>query len=85
VPGLVRARRVGALLIDLHGEDEIRRALTETFGHRLAGVIVTPMVTGGVELMISVLQEQAAGPLVLFGAGGAAPICWLTAPRGSPR
>ena len=75
VPGLVRARRAGALLIDLHGEDEIRRgfrSLTETFGHRLAGVIVKPMVTGGVELMISALQEPAAGPLVLFGAGGAA-------------
>ena len=30
------------------------------------------MVTGGVEVMISMLQEKAAGPLVLFGAGGAA-------------
>ena len=61
VPGLVRARRAGALLIDLHGEDEIRRgfrSLTETFGHRLAGVIVKPMVTGGVELMISAMQNQ---------------------------
>ena len=75
VPGLVRARGAGALLIDLHGEDEIRRgfrSLTETFGHRLAGVIVKPMVTGGVEVMISVLQEKAACLLVLFGAGGAA-------------
>ena len=75
VPGLVRARRAGALLIDLHGEDEIRRGfrtLNETFGHRLGGVIVKPMVTGGVELMINMLQEPVAGPLVLFGAGGAA-------------
>ena len=75
VPGLVRARGAGALLIDLHGEEEVRRgfrSLQETFGHRLAGVIVKPMVTGGVEVMISVLQEEVAGPLVLFGAGGAA-------------
>ena len=88
VPGLVRARRAGALLIDLHGEDEIRRgfrSLTETFGHRLAGVIVKPMLTGGVELMISVLQEEVAGPLVLFGPAARPPICWRTAPRGSPR
>ena len=75
VPGLVRARGAGALLIDLHGADEVRRgfrSLTEAFGHRLAGVIVKPMVTGGVEVMISMLQEEAVGPLVLFGAGGAA-------------
>ena len=75
VPGLVRARGAGALLIDLYGADEVRRgfrALKEAFGHRLAGVIVKPMVTGGVEVMISVLQEKVAGPLVLFGIGGAA-------------
>ena len=75
VPGLVRARGAGALLIYLHGADAVRRgfrSLTETFGRRLAGVIVKPMVTGGVEVMISMLQEQVAGPLVLFGTGGAA-------------
>ena len=75
VPGLVRARRAGALLIDLHGAAEVRRGfrkLAETFGRRLAGVIVKPMVTGGIEVAISVLQEEVAGPLVLFGAGGAA-------------
>ncbi|MGO9080241.1 MAG: GNAT family N-acetyltransferase [Streptosporangiaceae bacterium] len=75
VPGLVRARGAGALLIDLHGADEVRRgfrSLKETFGRRLAGVIVKPMVTGGIEVMISMLQEEAVGPLVLFGVGGAA-------------
>jgi len=75
VPGLVRARGAGALLIDLHGAEEVRRgfrSLKETFGRRLAGVIVKPVVTGGVELLISVLQEPDAGPLVLFGTGGAA-------------
>ena len=75
VPGLVRARGAGALLIDLRGADEVRRgfrSLREAFGHRLAGVIVKPIVTGGVEAMISVLQEEIVGPLVLFGVGGAA-------------
>jgi len=75
VPGLVRARGAGALLIDLRGADEVRRgfrSLKGAFGRRLAGVIVKPMVAGGVEVMISVLQEEVVGPLVLFGAGGAA-------------
>ena len=76
VPGPVRKRVVGAVLTDLHGADEVRRgfrSLQEAFGRQLAaGVIVQPMITGGVEVMISVLQERVVGPLVLFGHGGAA-------------
>jgi acyl-CoA synthetase (NDP forming) len=75
VPGLVRRRDARAVLLDLQGADEVRRGfrlLRDTFGDRLAGIIVQPMITGGVKVMISVLQEQAVGPLVLFGLGGAA-------------
>ena len=65
VPGLVRRRDASAVLLDLQGADEVRRgfrSLQETFGDRLAGVIVQPMISGGVKVMISVLQEQALGP-----------------------
>ncbi len=75
VPGLLRTSDAGDVLTGLHGADEVRRgfrSLTEIFGRRLAGVIVQPVVTGGVEVRISVLHEQVAGPLVLFGLGGAA-------------
>ena len=75
VPGLVRRRDASAVLLNLQGADEVRRgfrSLRETFGDRLAAVIVQPMITGGVKVMISVLQEQMFGPLVLFGLGGAA-------------
>jgi acyl-CoA synthetase (NDP forming)/GNAT superfamily N-acetyltransferase len=74
VPGLLRTREAGDVLTELHGADEVRsgfRSLKEIFGGRLAGVIVQPVVTGGVEVRISVLHEQVAGPLVLFGLGGA--------------
>jgi acyl-CoA synthetase (NDP forming)/GNAT superfamily N-acetyltransferase len=74
VPGLVRKREAGAVLTGLHEADEVRRgfrSLQERFGHRLAGVIVQPMVTGGVELKVSVVQEQVVGPLVLLGLSGA--------------
>ena len=75
VTGLVvRRTGAGAVLLDLHGEDEVRRgfrALQETFGGRLAGVIVQPMITGGVGVMINVLEERVFGPLVLFGLAGA--------------
>ena len=75
VPGLLRTSDAGDVLTDLHGPDEARRGfrlLRETFGSRLTGVIVQPVVTGGVEVVISVLRERVAGPLVLLGVGGPA-------------
>ena len=75
VPGLVRTGEAGDVLTGLHGADEVRRgfrSLKEIFGDRLAGVIVQPVITGGVEVRISVLHEPVVGPLVLFGRGGAA-------------
>ena len=74
VPGLLRTSDAGDVLTGLRGEDEVRGgfgSLKKIFGRRLAGVIVQPVVTGGVEVMISVLHEEVVGPLVLFGLGGA--------------
>ena len=74
VPGLLRTSDAGDVLTGLHGADEVRRgfrSLQETFGDRMAGVIVQPVISGGVEVKISMLHEQVAGPLVLFGLGGA--------------
>ena len=74
VPGLLRTSAADNVLTGLHGADEVRRgfrSLQQTFGRRLAGVIVQPVITGGVEVRISVLHEQVAGPLVLFGLGSA--------------
>jgi acyl-CoA synthetase (NDP forming) len=70
VPGLMRTSDIGTVVPGLDGADKVRRgfrSLRETFGDRLAAVIVQPMITGGVEVAISVLQEQLFGPLVLFG------------------
>jgi acyl-CoA synthetase (NDP forming)/GNAT superfamily N-acetyltransferase len=78
VTGLVvRRAGAGAVLLDLHGEDEVRhgfRSLQEMFGDRLAAVIVQPMITGGVEVTINVLEERVFGPLLLFGLSGAADV-----------
>ena len=75
LPGVVRPIDVDAVLLDLNDAGEVRRgfrSLRQTFAGRLAAIIVQPMITGGVEVKISVLQEQVLGPLVLFGLGGAA-------------
>ena len=73
VPGRVRGSRGRATRLDLHGADEVRRgfgSLRAAFGDRMAGVIVQPMIPGGVEVNITVLEEQVFGPLVLFGTDG---------------
>ena len=71
VPDLVvRRSGAGAVLLDLHGADEVRRgyrSLRERFGSRMAGAVVQPMITGGVEVKINLLEEQLFGPLVLLG------------------
>jgi hypothetical protein len=73
VPGRVRGSRARATRLDLHGADEVRRgfgSLRAAFGDRMAGVIVQPMIPGGVEVNITVLEERVFGPLVLFGTDG---------------
>jgi acyl-CoA synthetase (NDP forming)/GNAT superfamily N-acetyltransferase len=73
--GLVHKTEAGAVKLDLHGEQEVRRAygeLVATFGAALSGVLVQPLLTGGVEVLAGVVQEPVFGPLVVFGLGGVA-------------
>jgi len=73
--GLVHKTEAGAVKLGLHGEQEVRAAYQElaaTFGAKLTGVLVQPMLTGGVEVLVGVVQEPVFGPLVVFGLGGVA-------------
>ena len=46
--------------------------LQARFAGRLSGVLVEPMITGGVETIVGVVQEPVFGPVVVFGLGGVA-------------
>ena len=73
--GLVHKSDAGAVKLDLHGEGEVRAAYDElaaTFGGKLDRVLVQPMLGGGVEVLVGVVQEPVFGPLVVFGLGGVA-------------
>jgi acyl-CoA synthetase (NDP forming) len=73
--GVVHKTEAGAVKLGLHGEQEVRegyRQLAATFGARLRRVLVQPMLTGGVEVLVGVVQEPVFGPLVVFGLGGVA-------------
>jgi acyl-CoA synthetase (NDP forming)/GNAT superfamily N-acetyltransferase len=75
VPGLVHKTDAGAVELDLHTEAEVRgayRRLAVRFGTRLNRVLVQPMVTGGTEVIVGVVDDHMFGPLVVFGLGGIA-------------
>jgi acyl-CoA synthetase (NDP forming)/L-amino acid N-acyltransferase YncA len=75
VAGRVHKSDAGAVQLDLHGPDEVRagyRALAEMFGIRMSAAVIQPVVTGGTEIIIGVVQEPVFGPLVVFGLGGVA-------------
>jgi acyl-CoA synthetase (NDP forming)/RimJ/RimL family protein N-acetyltransferase len=75
VEGLVHKSDAGAVKLDLRTSDEITSAyaeLTAAFGNDLRRVLVQPMLAGGVETLVGVVQEPIFGPLVVFGLGGVA-------------
>jgi acyl-CoA synthetase (NDP forming)/GNAT superfamily N-acetyltransferase len=75
VPGLLHKTAAGAVELDLHGADEVRAAmgrLQARFAGRMAGVLVEPMIVGGIETLVGVVQEPVFGPVVVFGLGGIA-------------
>ncbi len=70
---LVHKSDAGGVKIDLRTREDVQRAyclLADRFGSDLERVLVQPMVTGGVELLIGVVQEPVFGALVVFGLGG---------------
>ena len=70
--GLVHRTDAGGVRIDLRTPQEVAeayRTLAADFGPRLQRVLVQPMLAGGVEVHIGVVQEPVFGPLVVFGSG----------------
>lgn len=69
-PGIVHKSDLGGVRLDLRDADAVARAyeaLADTLGAR---VLVAPMVAGGVEVMLGVVNDPQFGPVVLLGAGG---------------
>jgi len=75
VSGIVHKTDAGAVKLDLRGADEVAdayRQFSDQFGAGLQRVLVQPMLAGGVETLVGVVQERVFGPLVVFGLGGIA-------------
>jgi acyl-CoA synthetase (NDP forming) len=75
---LVHKTDVGGVLLDLENERDVRAAFAQMHdrlaadGHAdaIEGILVQPMVSGGVEVMAGMTVDPVFGPIVAFGLGG---------------
>ncbi len=75
---VVHKTELGAVRLNLSSPDEVRTAFdqivartTETAGEdAIEGVLIQPMICGGVETLLGIAHDPLFGPLVAFGIGG---------------
>src|SRR5207245_2194454 len=75
---LVHKTEIGGIRLNLRDEEAVHRAFTEIREglagrgqlDAMEGVLVQPMVSGGVEVMVGVADDPLFGPLIAFGLGG---------------
>ncbi len=79
-PDILHKTEIGGVILHLQDEAAVRaafgtlmqRAKSAMPQARLDGVLLAPMVKGGVETLLGVQVDATFGPMVMFGAGGTA-------------
>lgn len=79
-PDILHKTEIGGVLLNLQDEAAVRQAFVTLMQRarnampqaRLDGVLLAPMVRGGVETILGVQVDPIFGPMVMFGAGGTA-------------
>ncbi len=69
---------IGGVRLNIANAQQLKAAVAEVAanakraapGARLAGVLVSEMVGGGVETIVGVVNDEGFGPVVAFGIGG---------------
>lgn len=77
-PDIPHKTEIGGVRIGIHSEDAAREAATVLLANarkhrpqaRVEGILVSPMVEGGVETIAGVVRDPVFGPVVMFGLGG---------------
>jgi len=77
-PEIPHKTDIGGVMLGLDSADEVTDAFATITGRarmaspdaRLDGVLVSAMVSGGVETIMGVQQDPTFGPVVMFGLGG---------------
>ena len=77
-PDIQHKSDIGGVKLNLKTVDEVRAGYQAIMagvgqhapGAAIDGILVAPMITGGVETMLGVHRDPVFGPVVLFGLGG---------------
>lgn len=77
-PDITHKSDVGGVALNLQGADAVRTAYArmqdavrqQAPAARIDGVLVAPMLRGGVECIMGAQNDPVFGPMVLFGLGG---------------
>jgi acetyl coenzyme A synthetase (ADP forming)-like protein len=75
---VIHKTELGAVRLNLRSVDELRAAFEDIVARAeqavgksaLDGVLIQPMITGGVETLLGITHDPLFGPLVAFGIGG---------------
>ncbi len=77
-PDIPHKSDVGGVILGLSGDPAVREGFRAIMAKaraacpraRIEGVMVSPMMDGGVETIVGVTRDPVFGPLVMFGLGG---------------
>ena len=77
-PDILHKSDAGGVVLDVQGEDGLREAWHRIMAAaqryrpdaRLTGVLITPMVPDGLEVILGVTRDPQFGPVLMFGLGG---------------
>lgn len=77
-PDILHKTEIGGVTLNLRDADEVSRAFADIVARaraakpdaRIEGVLISPMLRGGVETIIGIQRDPVFGPMVMFGLGG---------------
>ena len=77
-PDILHKTEIGGVLLNVEGESMaadgartlLRRAAERAPEARIEGVLVSEMVSGGVETVLGMVHDPVFGPAIMFGLGG---------------
>ena len=67
---LVHKSEAGGVVLDLRTEQDVRSAARRLLSLVAGSLLVSPMRTGGVELLVSIRRDVTWGPVLTVGLGG---------------
>jgi acyl-CoA synthetase (NDP forming) len=77
-PDILHKTEIGGVLLNLQDKDQVAKAFDELTARakqakphaRIEGVLIAPMIKGGVECILGMQRDPVFGPVVMFGLGG---------------